>query len=92
MVSEPSVIERLAAVIWGLNLDRDAHSIAADLAPIVVELAAADALLPRCLDAYPAYRLDVEPIRCQRSEGHPPGVHWHPPVWPGSPPLTWPTA
>lgn len=38
-MSDDQLAEALALVIWGMNLDRDAHSIAADLVPTVRELA-----------------------------------------------------
>lgn len=38
-VTDDDIVDSLAAVVWGMNLDRDAHSIARDLVPVVRSLA-----------------------------------------------------
>lgn len=38
-MSDDQLVEYLAATLWGLNLDRDAHSIARDLVPVVRQVA-----------------------------------------------------
>jgi hypothetical protein len=49
-----------------------------------------------CAAVLPSTEQDVVPIRCRLiREAHLPGgpyptLHWHPPIWPGTPDLTWP--
>ncbi len=35
---------------------------------------------------------DVLPIRCTRERHHPLDYHEHPPIWPGTPALSWPAS
>lgn len=39
-MTDDDIVEALAVQLWGMNLDRDAHSIARDLLPTVRQLAA----------------------------------------------------
>lgn len=38
-MTDDQLVDELAAVVWGLNLDRDAVSIARDLVPVVRQVA-----------------------------------------------------